>query len=259
MKLRSNIISKLQILFIKDYKNAMQQYSIEEQIEFTKYLLKLFDIYYKEAEETETNIHWIQQESERLKKKYGKNFKPYRNAQLYSYFQFDILLVEKGIFTTEEFNNFKNAEEQQLNQTERKSFMAGCCRRLQHALDELYLESPPESTTLKGVNKDESKTENGNNKAKIKRNANDKLTSLTQEQTALLLHYLQQERVFLKDEYLDKKDAGTAFEMLTGYSHNTVRQKLSSVKEYQNKANLKEIHNLVIRLEILLSKALREK
>ncbi len=243
------------MLFIKDYKQAMQQYSIEEQIEFTKYLLKLSDIYYKEAEETETNIHWIQQESERLKKKYGKNFKPYRNAQLYQYFHFDILLVEKGIFTTEEFNNFKNAEEQQLNQTERKSFMGGCCRGLQHALDELYLESPPESTTLNGANKEESKTE----KAKIKRNANDRLTSLTQEQTALLLHYLQQERVFLKDEYLKNKEAGIAFEILTGYSQNTLRQNLSGVKEYQNKINLKEIDNLLTRLKIAIDKALKEK
>jgi len=254
MKQRHSVIGKLQIEFFKDYKSAMQHYSIEEQIEFTQYLSKVCDIYYKEEEEKEANKQWMLDEAERLKKKHGKNYKYYRDAKIYKYFHFDILLSEAGIYSAEEFNEL---QEQSLNKNERQSFMSGCCRGLQHELDNLYLQSEPESdaNTLSGS----VKTEKEINKSKIKRNANDKLTCLTQEQTALLLHYMQQERIFLKDEYLNNKDAGTAFELLTGYSQNTLRQKLSSVKEYQNKANLKEIHNLIVRLEILLSKALKEK
>lgn len=73
------------------------------------------------------------------------------------------------------------------------------------------------------------------------------------------MSFLQQERIFLKDEYLNKKDAGIAFEILTGYSQNTIRQNLSNAKDYQNKTNLKEIDNLLTRLKIAIDKALKEK
>jgi len=96
-------------------------------------------------------------------------------------------------------------------------------------------------------------------KGKVKREAHDKLTCLSQEQTALLMYYLQQERVFLKDEYLKNIEAGKAFEILTGYSQNTLRQELSNAKDYQNKINLKEIDNLLTRLKIAIDKALKEK
>lgn len=94
-------------------------------------------------------------------------------------------------------------------------------------------------------------------KGKVKREAQDKLTCLSQEQTVLLMYYLQQERVLLKDEYLTDMDAGKAFEILTGYSQHTLRQNLSKFNLYQSKINLKEIDHLLTRLKIAIDKALK--
>lgn len=96
-------------------------------------------------------------------------------------------------------------------------------------------------------------------KGKVKREAQDKLTCLSQEQTVLLMYYLQQERVLLKDEYLTDMDAGKAFEILTGYSQHSLRQNLSKFNLYQNKTNLKEIDNLLTRLKIAIDKDLKGK
>lgn len=96
-------------------------------------------------------------------------------------------------------------------------------------------------------------------KGRIKREAMDKLTSLNQEQTVLLAHYLQQQRVFLKDEYLTSMDMGKAFELLTGYSPHTLRQNLGKFYQFQNKENLKELDNLLTRLKIAIDKDLKQK
>jgi len=96
-------------------------------------------------------------------------------------------------------------------------------------------------------------------KNKAAREAEDKKTCLNQEQTVLLMHYLQQARVFLKDEDLQKIEFGQAFETLTGYSQNTLRQKLAKVSSFHNKENIKEIGNLLTRLQIAIDKDLKQK
>jgi hypothetical protein len=95
-------------------------------------------------------------------------------------------------------------------------------------------------------------------KGKVKRAAQDNLTCLSQEQTVLLMHYLQQERVLLKDEYLLKLDAGLAFEILTGYSQHTLRQNLSNPDTYKTKENLRLIDHLLTRMKIVIGKDLKE-
>lgn len=64
-------------------------------------------------------------------------------------------------------------------------------------------------------------------KRKVKRERDDKVTSLNQEQTALLIYGLRKTRIILKDENLNNKDAGQAFSILTGYSAETLRQNLN--------------------------------
>lgn len=70
--------------------------------------------------------------------------------------------------------------------------------------------------TLKGI-----KT-----KGIIKRERDDNLTRLNQEQTALLIYCLREMKVILKGEFLNNKNAGQAFSILTGYSAETLRQNL---------------------------------
>ena len=57
------------------------------------------------------------------------------------------------------------------------------------------------------------------NKSKTKRKPKDDKTSLSEEQTVLLMYYLQREKVILKD--LEDSYMGQAFEILTGYSQHS--------------------------------------
>lgn len=82
----------------------------------------------------------------------------------------------------------------------------------------------------------------GKKRGRINRRAEDNITSLNREQTILLIQYLKQAGVFLKDEYLTDLDAGKAFELLTGYSQNTLRQDLGKFYQFQSKENLKKLH-----------------
>ena len=82
----------------------------------------------------------------------------------------------------------------------------------------------------------------GKKRGRINRRAEDNITTLNREQTILLIQYLKQVGVFLKDEYLTDLDAGKAFELLTGYSQNTLRQDLGKFYQFENKENLKRLH-----------------
>lgn len=74
----------------------------------------------------------------------------------------------------------------------------------------------------------------------IKRERDDNLTRLNQEQTALLIYCLQNTKIILKDEFLNNKEAGQAFSVLTGYSAETLRQNLKK-SEMARIATLKNI------------------
>jgi hypothetical protein len=86
-------------------------------------------------------------------------------------------------------------------------------------------------------------------KVRIKRERDDKVTLLNQEQTALLIHCLRKTRVILIDEFLNNKEAGQAFSILTGYSADTLRQNLNKSET----ANIATIKNVEV-----VEKALKE-
>lgn len=92
--------------------------------------------------------------------------------------------------------------------------------------------------------------------SKVLREAGDKLTSLTGEQTALLMYYLQKERVLLRDEYLSGTEIGQAVEILTGYNRTTLRQQVGKFYTIQNHTNLKAINELLSRLKSLIERDL---
>jgi len=98
-------------------------------------------------------------------------------------------------------------------------------------------------------------------KNKVTRASEDKKTCLSLEQTVLLIHYLQQERVFLNDEYLNDTEMGTAFEILTGYSPNTIRINLgdSHLQKNKSKINLTKVDKILSRLQIAVGNDLKGK
>lgn len=103
------------------------------------------------------------------------------------------------------------------------------------------------------ANESLAKSESPKKRIGLFRQGDDKLTSLNREQTVLLIYYLQAVKVFLRDEYLTDTDAGRAFELLTGYSSNTIRQGLTKFMNYQNNHNLFELkrvlHQMVLKIE----------
>jgi hypothetical protein len=100
-----------------------------------------------------------------------------------------------------------------------------------------------DAKTIQQKKEDESDSiQSGKRRGRINRRAEDNITSLNREQTILLIQYLKQAGVFLKDEYLTDLDAGKAFELLTGYSQNTLRQDLGKFYQFQSKENLKKLH-----------------
>ncbi len=95
------------------------------------------------------------------------------------------------------------------------------------------------------LNESLTKSESLRKRKGLLRQGDDKLTSLNREQTVLLIYYLQAVKVFLRDEYLTDTDAGRAFELLTGYSSNTIRQGLTKFMSYQNNHNLFELKRVL--------------
>jgi hypothetical protein len=149
-------------------------------------------------------------------------------------------------------------------------FLSLCMRKYGNTLLlEETLESVKEWITYRenkqkeALQKDESQSaenqDTKNKRVKVKREAGDKRTVLNQEQTVLLMYYLQQEKIILKDEYLTDMDAGKAFEILTGYSQHTLRQNLGKYFLFQNKENLKALDNTLTKLKIRIDQALKEK
>ncbi len=100
------------------------------------------------------------------------------------------------------------------------------------------------------------KDEELSNQTRIRRRSKDNVTKLNHDQTVLFLYYLQQSGFFLRDEYLTDTEAGIAFELLTGYSRNTLRQDLGKYYLLQNKENLTKIRTELAILMARIDKSL---
>lgn len=94
-------------------------------------------------------------------------------------------------------------------------------------------------------------------KGVIRRMQNDSVTCLSQEQTVLLFSMLQQIGIFMKDEYLTDADAGKAFEILTGYSQNTIRQKLARYTEFYTQQNLLALKQTIAQVTNIINETLK--
>ena len=98
-------------------------------------------------------------------------------------------------------------------------------------------------------------------KGKIKRSRDDNVTKLNQEQTTLLIHYLKAGKIILKEEYLNDKEAGQAFSILTGYSADSLRQNLSEaeIKRISIKKNIDAVANALMSIQLLIPKEIKDK
>jgi len=219
MEIRIELLNKLRSAYMDTYQKVMSNYSNEEQIEFTNALIRYND-YFLNKENDYTPITKL---FNFLAEKYRNRYSPFKFAGFQNFYDKELALTIKGIIekkqtlTTEDF----------LTEEEFESFLGFVNHFLNVKKEYLLLEEPTENT-LNG-----NKTANGKtiiiNLPKVKREKNDSLTALNQEETALLAYYLQNNRVIIKDNvWVPNKAIASAFSILTGFSENTLRMNLSN-------------------------------
>lgn len=76
-----------------------------------------------------------------------------------------------------------------------------------------------------------------------------------------MIHFLQAGKIILKDEYLNNKEAGQAFSILTGYSADSLRQSLSDteLQRISTRKNMDIIANALTSLQLLINKEAEDK
>lgn len=245
--------------YITDYEAAANEFPEDKKIELVEHLLECLDIIEEYFEKDMDKVIWKKYADKEavFLKKHGTRLKEYSRLNFFIYYDITICLVEKGIVTHEEFNSMAGEEEQSLSLAELKSFFWACRNALHHEEKRLLLQVEPEDE--KKSKEQEGALAGKEKRGKVKREANDKHTCLNMEQTAQLIYYFQKERAFLQDELLSDKDAGAAFEILTGYSKHTLRQTLGKFAGRTNNENLKEIDLLLNRVKKLIDIDLKTK
>ena len=134
----------LAVKFLKDYTEILKYYSFEQKIELTEHLIGMIDLMGKNLiHDDETNYNEYLKREGLLLKKYGKTFKPFIEKAFCQYFYFEFALTEKGIYTTEEYNNFF-PEQKIFSVDEVFDYHQLCLAGLNHNRNLLYLQREPE-------------------------------------------------------------------------------------------------------------------
>jgi hypothetical protein len=255
--------------FKKDYREAAQSFPPDRKIELYEHLIECLKIYesmlYDPSDESWDK--YINLENV-FHKKEGKRLKVYSEKDMTIYFGDVNAFVKKGVFTPEQWKSFE--PEKKEFTIDWAMFFIGLCRgMLIMECKSIWLELPPEDEleqkTTTNLDPTNQQIELNGNEAKeyrieppirnrSKREADDNMTKLNQEQSVLLLDYLISHRYFLNGEYLRKNLAGLGFEILTGYSKTTTRQSLSDIEKIRTRKNLKEIEDLLKSVLISIDK-----
>lgn len=144
---RFQVVPLLAQRFIRDYEEVIKQYYLPQQLELTDHLLNVLDLMEQYIDTSDGEV-WQQyrQKEDALLKKYGKTLKPYADKYFYKYFDFDLVLAEKEIYSTEEFNRL-TSDEQGLTLSERHLFTRVCRNVLYNSRAFLQLRMEPENTS----------------------------------------------------------------------------------------------------------------
>ncbi len=186
------------------------------------------------------------------------------NDPLYSVF-FTYKIRHIDLSDIDDFLNYQLTEKYDGNFPRFTRFLTIAMRKHAPALlTNAHIKTANEWLLLKQeeINQNSAETETVVNiKGRPKRTGDDKLTVLNQEQTVLLIHYLQKAKVFYQGDFLTNKQAGQAFHILTGYSADTIRLKLGNneLDLINSKKNLTDLHNLFIKISNLISNELKDK
>ncbi len=98
-------------------------------------------------------------------------------------------------------------------------------------------------------------------KGRKQRESGDKLTCLSQNQTVLLIEFMQKAGIILNEDSLNYTQAGKALNLLTGYSPHTIRQQLGSKGYIEGVKfeDFKELYDAIQNLAKLIEPHVRKK
>jgi hypothetical protein len=142
---RFQVVPLLAQQFARDYEEVIKEYSLPQQLELTNHLLNVLDLMEQYIDSSDGAVWQQYRESEdSLLRKYGKTLKPYAEKYFYKYFDFDLVLTEKEIYSTDEFNRL-TADQQSLTLSERHLFIRVCRNTLDNSRTFLQLRMEPEN------------------------------------------------------------------------------------------------------------------
>lgn len=181
-----------------------------------------------------------------------------RDAMYDLFFSYELRNLD--ILETDEFLSYQYKKHFEGDLTKFKRFLVLTIRKHGSKLLSLdQIETINEWMSMTNAEPELSGVISEKSKGRLKREAGDNLTGLNLHQTALLVHFMQEAKIILKDEYLNKTQAGQAFSILTGYSADALRLELNSEKFNFSKANLTDLQNIITRLELLIKNKLIKK
>lgn len=178
---RSQFIPRLVTQYMSDAQEVIKEFPDKKKVAFTDHLLECLDIiedFYQNDEKKSIWKKYAEIEKAFLEK-HGKRLKLYKRKNFHYYYSSHYILAEMGIISTEQFNVLP-PEEQGLSIAEMQGFIFAVRKRLNLEREFSLLEQEPEDEKEQGLQGA------SNKKGKVKREAQDKLTCLNQEQTVLI-------------------------------------------------------------------------
>lgn len=124
--------------FIRDFNEILNHYSEENKISITKHLINVVELQRKYLIEQDASSFLEYRELElSLLEKYGKALKPYRDKKFYIFFDSELVLSGKGIYSEQEYNSL-SSDEQKLSLNDMKKFLITANNALRRELEQLF-------------------------------------------------------------------------------------------------------------------------
>jgi len=234
--------------FIKEYDDLLKDYSHELQLVITEHLLDILELIDEYVATDNDEYYKTYQISEdKFLKKYGSQLKSYAAKAFYRYFQFDLVLVEKDIITSEAFNAM-TGEEQTLTLNDKKQFLSTCKNVLYQQKHYLYLES--------GGQNDSSVTLNDNSPVTLNDNfivTDEPDKEITKARQLLAIYYFLKASLGIEARGSSSVSGVARFiHLLTGTKFTTV-QNSDIYKKFLRMPNYKEKGPLIDDLKFIRS------
>lgn len=235
--------------FSKAFERTTADFSWQEKADLIELLLQYIQLLQTSQEEA-TEFY-----TEKIMKRFRTKLQPAVKEKLFWYFDQELAFVELGIITTETFNALPPGEQGMTDEeyTHYLNLLIRAMKSLQYG-HYVYAsdEQDQANDSLDGLQ--------NMTKGRPQRTPGDNLTKLNQEQTALLVTYLRKGSLIFKDEYLNDKTAGLAFALLTGFSPESLRQKISPKKNSSvvSKKNLEALHAALTNITVLINKDIKD-